>query len=444
MQIKSLHVELTVRSLGTVNRIPRPSFSSVAALLLAVTAIAACGPRSVESVNPTGTAAVGPPHGTLLIAGGGRLGAEIMTRFVELAGGSTARIVIIPTAGEQEEFNEEWSGYDIFRRLGVRNLTILHTRSRREADREEFVEPLRKATGVWLPGGRQGRLAEAYLDTRTHRELFALLDRGGVIGGTSAGASIQTSYMVRGSEDGNQTIMAEGRERGFGFLRNTAVDQHLLARGRQDDLLDVIRRYPDLLGIGIDEGTAIVVRGDRAEVIGRSRVAFYNANDAAGAPYYFLESGDVFDLARRVVAKGTRSPALTPEQRAVLTTIERLFDAIRQADTAGARKLFHPEARIAVPSTRNGQPWVRASTVDEFVKSIANQAAPSDERFSNAEVRIDGPLASVWTYYDFYIGERFSHCGIDAFHLARSFGGWQILQVSYTTRQDGCRRRGGG
>jgi hypothetical protein len=92
----------------------------------------------------------------------------------------------------------------------------------------EFAAVLRTATGVWLPGGRQWRLTDAYLDTRTHRELEALLERGGVIGGTSAGASVQASFMVRGAPEGNHIVIAPGRTRGFGFLRNAAVDQHLL------------------------------------------------------------------------------------------------------------------------------------------------------------------------------------------------------------------------
>jgi cyanophycinase len=413
----------------------------MAAVVLAGTG---CSSRHVSGLVSARRASVGPANGTLLLAGGGRLGPEILSRFVQLAGGTSARIVIIPTAGEQDDFTADWTGYEQFRRMGVRDLTVLHTRSRQEADRAEFVEPIRKATAVWMPGARQWRLANSYLDTRTHRELSALLERGGIIGGTSAGASIQSSYLVRGTESGNQPLSSPGNDRGFGFLRDVAVDQHLLARSRQDDLVEVVRRHPELLGIGIDEGTAIVVQRDLAEVIGRSSVAFYNTRDAEGRAYYFLQSGDVFDLARRAVVKGSRVAALSPEQRSVLGTVERLFDAIRRSDTAGVRKLFHPDARVVVPSMRNSQPFVRTSTVDEFVKSIGAQQATNDERFSNAEVRIDGALASVWTYYDFYLGDRFSHCGIDAFHLARGYGGWQILQISYTTRQDGCRRRGGG
>lgn len=290
----------------------RRSLRTVTLATLVAGALTGCAARSAADQASDALPEVGPRAGTLIVAGGGRLGPEIMERFVEFAGGEDARIVIIPTAGEQDTFPADWQGYEMFRALGVRDLTLLHTRDPAVADREDFTAPLREATGVWIPGGRQWRLSDAYLGTRTLRELRSLLDRGGVIGGTSAGASIQPSYMVRGAPEGNHIMMAEGHEQGFGFLRDVAVDQHLLARNRQEDLLEVVTRHENLLGIGIDEGTAILVRGDRAEVVGRSRVAFYNTRDANGARYYFLEPGDVFDLAARRTIEGDPIPASPP------------------------------------------------------------------------------------------------------------------------------------
>lgn len=277
--------------------------------LLLTAVLAGCAGHAPAPAAEAGAPAVGPASGTLIVAGGGRLGPEITGRFVELAGGADARIVIIPTAGERDTFPDDWSGYAMFRDHGVTDITIVHTRDPAEANRADFIAPLRRATGVWIPGGRQWRLADAYLGTRTLDELRALLDRAGVIGGTSAGASIQPSYMVRGAPEGNTVMMAEGHEQGFGFLRDVAVDQHLIARGRENDLLDVIARYPGLLGIGIDEGTAILVQRDLAEVIGRSRVAFYNTSDGTAGTYYFLEAGDAFDLAARRTVRGDRIPA---------------------------------------------------------------------------------------------------------------------------------------
>ncbi|HEX7049675.1 MAG TPA: cyanophycinase [Longimicrobiales bacterium] len=282
-------------------------------VLVLTLALAACA----GAVQDAGRPAVGPPNGTLILAGGGSLGPEIWARFVELAGGPAARIVVIPTASERDSFPEDWGGLQRFREAGVADVRVLHTRDTTVANTEAFVAPLREATGVWIPGGRQWRLADAYLGTRVLDELWALLERGGVIGGTSAGASIQPSYMVRGAPEGNRIVMAEGHERGFGFLKDVAVDQHLITRGRERDLLSVIERYPDLLGIGLDEGTAIVVRGDTAEVIGRSKVAVYNApaadDDADDdAPYFWLEPGDRFDLAARRVIERAGAPAPSP------------------------------------------------------------------------------------------------------------------------------------
>ncbi len=405
-------------------------------LLLLVDAHAGCAVRSGPVDRSFDGDLVGPTNGTLIVAGGGRLGPEIMGRFVELAGGEAARIVIIPTAGEQDTFPANWSGLEVFRSLGVRDLTVLHTRDPRIADRADFVEPLRRATGVWIPGGRQWRLADAYNGTRALRELNAVLDRGGVIGGTSAGASIQPTYMVRGAPEGNHIMMAAGHEEGFGFLRDVAVDQHLLARNRQDDLLAVVERYPHLLGIGIDEGTAIVVARDRAEVIGRSRVAFYNTTDADGARYYYLEAGDVFDLARRRTLRGERIPVPSPQEREAIEAVQALFDAMRQKDTAAARQLFHPAAHIAAPS-RSSPAEMQERSLDEFLASLVVDEE-LDERMVNPRVRADGPLAAVWTPYTFHRGGRFSHCGTDAVHLVRDGTAWRILHLVWTRRTEGC------
>ena len=247
---------------------------------------------AAASIALAGTA-IGPPKGAVIAAGGGNLGPEVINRFIELAGGPDALIVFIPTALDPQPAN--LAEANILRKAGAKNLTILHTTDRKIADSKTFVEPLRKARGVWFGGGRQWRLVDAYLNTRTLRELRRVLARGGVIGGSSAGATILGSYLVRGARSGNQIMMAPGYEQGFGFLRGVAIDQHLLKRKRENDLVGVIRTHPALLGIGLDEGTAIIVQGDRFEVAGRSKVAIYEPSK----PYYFLSEGDRFDLKTR-------------------------------------------------------------------------------------------------------------------------------------------------
>jgi len=247
----------------------------------------------------------GPDKGTLVIVGGNMQDPAIVKRFIDLAGGTEAPIVIIPTAGEaDDEYDQYWSGVRAWRENGAKHITVMHTRDRTVADSEAFVKPIREARGVFFGGGRQWRLADSYLDTRTHKELIALLNRGGVIGGSSAGASILASFMVRGDTKSNEKMIGDHTV-GLGFLKNAAIDQHLLRRNRQFDMLEVIDKQPQLLGIGIDEDTAIVVEGDRFDVIGKSYVVVYSNKPVVGSNgrFYFLGAGDRFDMKER---KATR------------------------------------------------------------------------------------------------------------------------------------------
>lgn len=255
-------------------------------------------------------AKIGPPKGHLVVVGGGTLGPEIVNRFIELAGGKNARFVFIPTAGEEQSYDAKFLDRQFLAKAGVKNVTLLHTRDRKEADTKAFAEPLKTATGVWFSGGRQWRLVDSYLNTRTHREILNVLKRGGVVGGSSAGATIQGSYLVRGAREGNTIMMAPGYEVGMALLKNVAVDQHLLVRKRQDDMVQVIQRHKQLLGIGIDESTAIVVTGDEFQVIGKSKVAIYDPKrppESNAKHYFFLNAGDRFDLAHRQVLNGAAS-----------------------------------------------------------------------------------------------------------------------------------------
>ena len=239
----------------------------------------------------------GPEHGTLIVAGGGRLGPEILGRFIDLAGGPGAEIVVIPTAGGEAQYGPDCACLKIFRALGAGNLTILHTTDRKVADSEAFTAPLRRAKAVWLVGGRQWHLADSYLGTRTEAEIKALLARGGVVGGSSAGASIQASYMVRGARSGNAIMMAPGYEQGFGLITGAAVDQHITARHREGDLDAVVVKHPDVLGIGIDQSTAIEVTRDRFKVLGVGHVFIHDGQEQPnGGRYYLMHAGDTFDL----------------------------------------------------------------------------------------------------------------------------------------------------
>lgn len=296
---------------------PRPLLRS--ALLLTALLPMAAALAIAQPPAPVGHAA-GPEHGSLVIVGGALRDDAILERFLSLAGGPEAPLVIIPTAGggPDHDYDRWYAGARRFRRLGAENLTVIHTYDREEADTEAFAAPIAAARGVWFPGGRQWRLVDAYAGTRTERELHALLARGGVIGGSSAGATIQGEYLARGDTGGN-TIMMGDHEEGFGFVRGVAIDQHLLVRNRHFDLLEIVAARPDLLGIGLDEDTAIVVRGNGFEVIGQGYVAIYdNTRELPnGGGFYFLMPGDRYDLETRMPMR------LQYGQNAFATTVRR-------------------------------------------------------------------------------------------------------------------------
>jgi cyanophycinase len=258
------------------------------------------GCATVEAKPP---ATLGPVNGTLVIVGGGMIPEVIFERFFEGAGGHDAKIIVVPTAGSAEEYDESFSGVGMFKRAGATNVHLLHTRDRNVANSDEFVAVLSDATAVWFGGGRQWRTADAYLGTKTEAAFHDVLKRGGVIGGSSAGATIQGSYLVRGAPKGNHIMMSPGHEQGFGFIRNCAIDQHLLVRKRENDMLRVIRKHPHLLGIGIDESTALVVRGNTAEVIGKSKALFYDITmeKTLGEKFYIsLNPSERFNLESRL------------------------------------------------------------------------------------------------------------------------------------------------
>jgi cyanophycinase len=195
---------------------------------------------------------------------------------------------------------------------------MLHTHDPKVADTPEFVKDLREATAVWFDGGRQWNIVDSYAGTLAYKEFHKVLERGGVIGGSSAGATIQGEYLVRGDTSGPNVMMTEEptHQEAFKFLRRSAIDQHINARNRWDDLIPVIQKYPNLLGIGLSESTAIVVTGDAFEVMGKWKVAVHdNARQYQPweKPYYVLSPGDVYNMKTRKIEKlGT---GVTPRRR---------------------------------------------------------------------------------------------------------------------------------
>jgi cyanophycinase len=274
----------------------------VGALLIALSAVLPALPA--PSVLAAGPVVTGPAHGALVIVGGGKVGNEILTRMFDLAGGKDVPMVVIPTASGAEDYPADWSGLRMFKTFGATNITLLHTKDRKVADSDAFVKPITNARLVWFVGGRQWRLVDSYANTRTQREIERVLERGGVVAGSSAGASILASYMVRGARENNYIMMAPGYEEGFGLIKGVAIDQHMLTRNRQDDLEEVVAKHPDVLGIGIDESTAIIVQGQQFEIVGASKVAIHDgrivkgAQERNGKKYFFMGPGEKYDLTK--------------------------------------------------------------------------------------------------------------------------------------------------
>ncbi|MEB8327747.1 cyanophycinase [Flavobacteriaceae bacterium KMM 6897] len=278
---------------------------------------------SEVKINSSKSQSIGPIKGALLIGGGG-ITEEMWEVFFDLAGGKSAKLVIIPTAFDENSINYD-PEFKILKRQfkarGFNDIQFMHTRDTRIADSDDFVQPLKTATAVWLTGGRQHRTADTYLTTKTHTELNNVLERGGIIGGHSAGASIQGSYLARGGRELNDNYkIVSNPEVGFGFVTNSAFDQHHLERNRQYDMFDLLKIKPNLLGIGLDEDTAIIVQGNEFEVIGDKYVAIYDGTfwsnyfneidtlETGKNKFYVLKNGDKYNLKERRVQRNKFLP----------------------------------------------------------------------------------------------------------------------------------------
>jgi cyanophycinase len=246
--------------------------------------------------NPLGMPSAAVRNGgSLVIGGGGSLSDDVYDEFVRLAGGSEARIVLIPSAypyrnrDHMEQAFSGWRGYD------VKSFDILHADSPEEANSSDFVKPLKKATGVWFAGGAQGRLAYRYVGTQADEAIQKVFKRGGAVGGTSAGASILSRTMI--CYGSSREAVVEG---GLSLVCRAVIDQHFAERSRHTRLWDVISYCSHLLGIGIDEGTALIVQGGRLRVMGKGNVTLCAADeDNDPVTLTKLEDGDAVSLTFR-------------------------------------------------------------------------------------------------------------------------------------------------
>jgi cyanophycinase len=254
------------------------------------------------------------PQPTLLIIGGAedRVGAAtLLRRFVRLAGGRRSRIVLIPTASSLQA--EVTAAYEeALGRLGVTHVEVVNPRSRAEAHDPAAVATIERATGVFLTGGSQLRLSQFLPGTPLGAAMHRAHASGTVIGGTSAGASIMSQFMISMGDEGTTPRQRTSQlTAGLGLMDGVIIDQHFGQRNRYGRLMSVVASSPHLLGIGIDENTAIEVAAGRFTVLGTGVVFVLDARAAvtdfpdarrgapmlvSGAVIHSLPAGATFDL----------------------------------------------------------------------------------------------------------------------------------------------------
>ena len=249
--------------------------------------------------------------GKLIIIGGGTIPDSLFEFFAAHCGGKDQPVVYIPTATSDEKYIQEGGHLVKFTSRGFTNLSTIHTRDKAKADVPENIALMRKAKAIFFGGGDQDLIAAAYGNTQLYKEMLALLDRGGVIMGTSAGATIMGALLVGGDARKDLTKKFPFQP-AFSFIQNVDIDQHVLVRNRQFDLIPVIEAYPTHLGVGIDESTAIIVEGHQFKVWGNSYAMVYDAKDWANQkasygkvlkPFKMLYSGQAFDFNTHQIIK---------------------------------------------------------------------------------------------------------------------------------------------
>lgn len=220
-----------------------------------------------------------PYKGKLIIIGGGDILDTMYNLFAKEIGGKDQPIVYIPTATDDEPWIQEGQHLVKFTSRGFTNLTTVHTRDKQKANDPIFIDRIRKAKGVFIGGGDQANIAASFLGTDVHKELIALLNRGGIIMGTSAGATIMGEVMITGWEQRKAPHVQHQYPAGLAFMKNTSIDQHVLVRNRQFDLIPMMESNTSLLGMALDEATAAYVQRDSIQVVGRSYMMIFDHQD---------------------------------------------------------------------------------------------------------------------------------------------------------------------
>lgn len=278
-----------------MKRFSKREFVARAAVSIGLAAIGQIGTGSAiaeefASDNVFGLPAQGSNHrGALVVGGGGTLPDAVYDEFIRLAGGKQARVVLIPSAYPYDNMAHIRRRFNGWRDYELASFDFLHTDEPDESDTDEFCKPLMEATGVWFGGGAQGRLTHRYGERKVEKLLHGIVSRGGVVGGTSAGASVLSSVMIRYGTNTEAAV-----DRGLGLARRLIIDQHFSERGRFPRLLGVLEENLGHIGVGIDEGTAVVVRQNEVHAMGEGMATFFIGPSRAGdaTAVYRLRGGE--------------------------------------------------------------------------------------------------------------------------------------------------------
>ena len=253
------------------------------------------------------------PKGTLVIVGGHGMTPDILEAFLQGAGGRGGHIGIIPTATEDPEGElKDWQ--PDLDQAGI-ELVPLDVRKREQSSDPALLAAAQRCTGFWFSGGDQARVGDKIVGTPLQKVILARYEAGAAVGGTSAGAAIMSKVMLTGDDRNGQEALREmgpggyRTREGMGFLPgHVIIDQHFIKRNRQNRLLSMAMTFPDHLGLGVDETTALIVRNGKATVRGESGVMVFDparmklgGGGFTGLVVHFLRKGATLDLATRKV-----------------------------------------------------------------------------------------------------------------------------------------------
>lgn len=274
----------------------RTTFFALLALLLCLGSQAVRGPISTAK-------------GHLVVVGGGGTIDAVIARALQLAGGPEAHMLVVPQAAEKS-FDSGNESKKFWMEKGAKNVAVLDL-----TDAKAAMAAVEKADFIWMGGGDQVRLMEALANTEIPAAIRKRYEAGAVVGGTSAGAAVISSVMLLGGDKADLTSIKSGGTEvgsGLGLWTTVVVDQHFVKRQRFTRLLACVVDHPDLVGIGIDEKTSVIVSGDSFEVLGESSVLVVDARtatkreskagdllSASDLRLHVLRNGDKFDLAAK-------------------------------------------------------------------------------------------------------------------------------------------------